>query len=177
MNKKEYQEYRNNEDKTLINFHPELNQSGCYDNEGDLLPKSEREQYDPIPRGFVKSELFSKLTSKDLFIYFFLSSKSNPQRNTWITNKFIIRETGVPDVTIKRALAKLEFYHLISRRRYFTKPNTDKTTRIITLLRWDTAYKRLVIEGKIKAISSKEIVFVTPYLPKKFKKSKKKYQG
>jgi hypothetical protein len=45
--------------------------------------------------------------------------------------------------------------------------------RIITLQRWDSAYKLLIREGKIKAISDKEIVFITPYLPKKFKK---KYQ-
>ncbi len=43
--------------------------------------------------------------------------------------------------------------------------------RIITLLRWNTAYKLLIKEGKIKAISDKEIIFITPYLPKKFKKS------
>jgi hypothetical protein len=43
--------------------------------------------------------------------------------------------------------------------------------RVITLLRWDNAYKLLIKEGKIKATSSKEILFITPYLPDKFKKS------
>ena len=45
------------------------------------------------------------------------------------------------------------------------------TRRIITLLRWDFAYKLLVKEGKIKAISGKDKnPIITPYLPKKFKK-------
>lgn len=169
MDREGYQEYINKEDKTLVNFYPELNQSGIYDSEGNKLPKSKREQYDPIPRGFINSELFFKLTSKDKDIYFFLSSKCNPQRNTRITNDYITRETKIPDITIKRALRRLKFYHFISSRRYFIRPNVSK--RIIVLLRWDTAYKRLIKEGKIKAISDKEIYFITPYLPNKFRKS------
>lgn len=167
MDKKEYQEYRNNEDKTLVNFHPELNQSGIYDNEGNKLPKLKREQYDPIPRGFINSRVFFKLTARDKDIYFFLSSKCNPNRNTQITNDYITRETGIPDITIKKSLKRLRFYHFISSRKYFTKANISRSKRIITLIRWDTAYKRLIKEGKIKAISDKEIVFITPYLPGK----------
>lgn len=169
MNKKEYQEYRDNEDKTLINFYPELNQSGIYDNEGNKLTKPKREQYDPMPRGFINSGLFFKLTSKDKDIYFFLSSKCNPWRNTRITNDYIARETKIPDITIRRTLRRLKFYHFISSRKYFIRPNVSK--RIIVLLRWDTAYERLIKEGKIKAISDKEIDFITPYLPNVFRKS------
>jgi len=73
MNQKKYQEHRNNEDKTLVNYNPELNQSGAYDSEGNKLPQ---------------------------LIYFFLSSKCNPQRNTRVTNEKITIETGIPDVTI-----------------------------------------------------------------------------
>jgi len=163
MDKKEYQEYRNNEDKTLINLHPELNQSGIYDNEGNKLPKPKREQYDPIPRGFINSGLFFKLTARDKDIYFFLSSKCNPHRNTWVTNNYITRETGIPDITIKRTLNRLKFYHFISSRRYFTKSNISRSRRVITLLRWDTAYKKLVKEGKIKANSGEDIIFIKPY--------------
>jgi len=166
MDKKTYQEHRNNEDKTLVNLYPELNQSGIYDNEGNKLPKPKREQYDPIPRGFINSGLFFNLTVKAKDIYFFLSSKCNLYRNTRITNNYITRETGIPDITIKRALKRLKFYHFISSRKYFIRPNTSR--RIIVLQRWDTAYKKLVKEGKIKAISGKEIVFPTPYLPDKF---------
>lgn len=169
MNKKEYQEYKNNEDKTLVNLYPELNQSGIYDNEGNKLPKPKREQYDPIPRGFINSKLWFKLTARDKDIYFFLSSKCNPQRNTWATNDYIERETGIPNITIKRALRRLKFYHFISSRRYFTMPNSDKTIRIIVLQRWDTAYKKLVREGKIKANSGRDKDPITiPYLPKDF---------
>jgi hypothetical protein len=174
MNKKEYQERRNNEDKTLINFHPELNQSGIYDNEGNKLPKPKREQYDPIPRGFIDSGLLLKLTARDIYIYFFLSSKCNKWRNTWVTNDYITRETGIPDITIKRALKKLKFYNFISSRKYFTKSNISRSRRVITLLRWDTAYKKLVIEGKIKANSGEDKnPIITPYLPGKVRK---KYQ-
>jgi hypothetical protein len=161
VDKKEYQEYRNKEDKTLVNFHPELNQSGIYDSEGNKLPKSKIEQYDPIPRGFINSELFFKLTARDKDIYFFLSSKCNKWRNTRVTNDYITRETGIPDITIKESLKKLKFYHFISSRKYFIKPNVSK--RIVILLRWDTAYKRLVKEGKIKANSGEDIVFIKPY--------------
>lgn len=171
MSKKEYWEKINNEYRELIKKHPELNQSGCYDNEGNLLPKEKREQYDPIPRGFINSGLFFKLTARDKDIYFFLSSECYPSRNTWVTNKKITRLTGIPDITIKRSLRRLEFYHFIFRRKYYTKLKLNKASRIIILLRWDTAYKRLVREGKIKAISDKEIIFITPYLPKKFKKA------
>ena len=161
MDKKEYQEYRNKDDKTLVNFYPELNQSGIYDSEGNKLPKSKIEQYDPIPRGFINSELFFKLTARDKDIYFFLSSKCNKWRNTRVTNDYITRETGIPDITIKESLKKLKFYHFISSRKYFIKPNVSK--RIVILLRWDTTYKRLVKEGKIKANSGEDIVFIKPY--------------
>ena len=107
MNQKKHQEYRNNEDKTLVNFNPELNQSGIYDNEGNKLPKDKWEQYDPIPRGFINSRVFFKLTARDKDIYFFLSSKCNPQRNTRITNEKITMETGIPNVTIKGVLRRL----------------------------------------------------------------------
>ena len=168
MNKEEYQEYINKEDKILASLHPELNQSGIYDNEGNKLPKLKREQYDPIPRGFITSGLIEKLTSRDLYIYFFLSSKCNPQRNTRIMNKCITRETGIPDITIKRSLSRLQFYHFIHRRKYFIKPKVSM--RITTLQRWDSAYKLLVEEGKIKAESSKDTnPIITSYLPKNFK--------
>lgn len=171
MNKKEYQEYRNNEDKTLVNLNPELNQSSCYDNEGNLLPKEKRESFSYMPNGFINSGLSRMLTKKDKDIYEFLASKCNWWRNTRKTNPDITRETGIPEVTIKRALERLEFYHFIYRRKYFIRPMQSR--RVITLSRWDSAYKLLVKEGKIKAISDKEIVFITPYLPGKFKK---KYQ-
>lgn len=169
MNKKEYQEYRNDEDKTLVNLYPELNQSSLYDNEGTLLPKDEREQFDYIPRGFINSGLFFMLTNRDIDIYFFLSSKCNWWRNTRRTNKYITRETGIPNITIERSLRRLEFYHFIHRRVYSMGPKSKR--RVITLSRWDSAYKLLIKEGKIKTISNKEIVFITPYLPDKFKKS------
>jgi len=171
MNKKEFKEKMDLEDKTLINFNPELNQSSLYDNEGNLLPKEKREQFDYIPRGFINSGLISKLTHKDFEIYFFLASKCNRWRNTRRTNPDITREIGIPEVTIKLSLRRLEFYHFIHRRRYSRGPKSKR--RIITLLRWDTAYKLLVKEEKIKAISDKKIVFITPYLPKKFKKKDK----
>jgi len=167
MSKKEYQKLMNDEDKTLVNLYPELNQSLAYDNEGNRLKKEDMENFDYIPRGFINSGLIFKLTANDINIYFFVSSKCNPYRNTRITNYYITRETGIPDITIKRALNRLEFYHFIDRRKFYSKSNMNKTRRIITLLRWDTAYKRLIKEGKIKAISDKEIVFITPYLPGK----------
>ena len=161
MDKKTYQERRNNENKTLVNFNPELNQSLYYDNEGDKLPKPKIEQYDPIPRGFVDSGIIFRLTASDFKLYLFLSSKCNPYRNTRVTNDFIIRETGFKKITIDRALRRLEFYHLISRRKYFIRPKRSR--RIITLLRWDTAYSKLVREEKIKANSSEDIIFIKPY--------------
>ena len=161
MSKKEYWENKNNEDKTLVNFHPELNQSLAYDNEGNRLKKEDMENFDYIPRGFIDSGLILKLTKKDLYIYFFLSSKCNWWRNTRKTNPDITRETGIPDITIKRALKRLEFYHFIHRRVYSMRPKSKR--RIITLQRWDSAYKKLVIEGKIKAKSSEDIVFIKPY--------------
>ena len=169
MDKEEYRELRDNEDKTLVNFNPELNQSGYYDNEGNILPKNKREQYDPLPRGFIDSGLWYKLTARDKDIYFFLSSKCNNWRNTKKTNHYITRETGIPDITVKRSLRRLEFYHFICKRPYSMGPKSKR--RVITLLRWDNAYKLLIKEGKIKATSSKEILFITPYLPDKFKKS------
>jgi len=172
MEKKEYQELRNNEDRELIKKYPELNQSGIYDNEGNKLPKEKREQYDPIPRGFINSypeKVFFKLTAKDIYIYFFLSSKCNPWRNTTVKSEKINEETGIPEITIERALRRLEFYHFIKRRTFYINPKRKK--RITYLLRWDTAYKGLIKEGKIKAISDKKIIFITPYLPNKFKKA------
>ena len=171
MEKKEFRERMDLEDKTLVNFNPELNQSSFYDNEGNLLPKEKRESFSYLPNGFINSGLWFKLTAKDKDIYFFLASKCNRWRNTKKMNLDITSETGIPEVTIKRALERLEFYRFIHRRPYSTGPKSKR--RIITLLRWDTAYKLLVKEEKIKAKSSKEIIFISPYLPKEFRK---KYQ-
>ena len=171
MNKKEFKEKMDLEEKRLINLNPELNQSSLYDNKGDLLPKERRESFSYMPNGFINSGLSRMLTKRDRDIYDFLASKCSWWRNTRKTNPDITRETGIPEVTIKRALEKLEFYHFIHRRRYSMGPKSKR--RITTLSRWDSAYKLLVKEGKIKAISDKEIVFITSYLPKKFKK---KYQ-
>ena len=169
MNKKEYQEKMNLEDKTLVNLYPELNQSSCYDNEGNLLPKDKRESFSYLPNGFINSGLSRMLTKKDRDIYDFLASKCNWWRNTRKTNSDITEETRIPNITIKRSLRRLEFYHFIHRRPYSMSPKSKR--RIITLLRWDTAYHLLVREGKIKAISSKDTdPIITPYLPKKSKK-------
>ncbi len=165
MKKKEYQEYRNNEDKKLIDLYPELNQSSLYDNEGNLLPKEKRESFSYLPNGFINSGLSRMLTKKDKDIYEFLASKCSWWRNTRKTNPDITEETGIPDITIKRSLRRLEFYHFIDRRPYSMGPKSKR--RIITLLRWDTAYKLLVREGKIDVKSDQ----ITPYLPDKFKKS------
>jgi len=161
MNKKEFRERMDLEDKTLVNFNPELNQSGLYDNEGNKIDTDEREGFVSVPIGFVNSGIFFKLTSKDKDIYFFLASKCNRWRNTRVTNKHISESTGLKDTTIKRSLKRLEFYRFISRRRYSVGPKAKR--RIITLLRWETAYKKLIEEGKIKAISDKEIIFIKPY--------------
>ena len=170
MKKKEFKEKMDLEDKTLVNFHPELNQSSCYDNEGNLLPKEKRESFSYMPNGFINSGLSRMLTKKDRDIYDFLASKCSWWRNTRKTNKYITRETKIPNITIERSLRRLEFYHFINRRKYFIRPMVSR--RIITLSRWDTAYKLLVREGKIKAISSKDTnPIITPYLPGKFKKS------
>ncbi len=168
MKKKEFKEKMDLEDKTLVNFHPELNQSSCYDNEGNLLPEDKRESFSYLPNGFINSGLSRELTKRDRDIYEFLASKCNGYRNTRKTNPDITRETGIPNETIKKSLRRLEFYHFINRRRYSMGPKLKR--RIITLQRWDSAYKLLIREGKIKAISDKEIIFITPYLPDKFKK-------
>ncbi len=155
--------------KNMVNLHPELNQSSLYDNEGNLLPKDKRESFSYLPNGFINSGLSRMLTKKDRDIYDFLASKCNGYRNTRKTNPDITEETGIQNMTIKRSLRRLEFYHFIHRRRYSMGPKL--TRRITTLQRWDSAYKLLVEEEKIKAISSKDInPIISPYLPKKFKK-------
>ena len=170
MNKKKFKEKMDLRDKTLINLNPELNQSSLYDNEGNLLPKEKRESFSYMPNGFINSGLSRMLTKKDKDIYEFLASKCSWWRNTRKTDPDITEETGIPKITIDRSLRRLEFYHFIDRRPYSMGPKSKR--RIVTLLRWDTAYQLLVREGKIEAISSKDTnPIITPYLPKKFKKS------
>ena len=130
-----------NEDKTLINFNPELNQSGIFDNEGNRIKRAKQEQFDSIPRGFIDSGLIFYLEGKDIALYFFLSSKCNKWRNTRVTNDFIIKNTGLKNATINRSLKRLELLHFISRRKYYIRPKVNR--RIITLLRWDTACKKI----------------------------------
>ena len=159
----------NDEEKRLINLNPELNQSSLYDNEGDLLPKEKRESFSYMPNGFINSGLSRMLTKRDRDIYDFLASKCSWWRNTRKTNPDINRETGIPNKTIKRGLRRLEFYHFIHRRPYSMGPKSKR--RIITLQRWDSAYKLLVKEGKYKANSGEDKdPIISPYLPKKFKK-------
>lgn len=135
-----------NEDKTLINFNPELNQSGIFDNEGNRIDKTKLEQFDYIPRGFIDSGLIFYLEGKDIILYFFLSSKCNKWRNTRVTNEFIVKHTGFKNATINRSLRRLELFHFISRRNYYTGPKGKR--RIITLLRWNTAYKKITKTDK-----------------------------
>ena len=169
MNKKEFKEKMDLEEKRLINLHPELNQSALYDNSGNLLPKEKRESFSYLPNGFINSGLSRMLTKKDRDIYDFLASKCSWWRNTRKTNPDITRETKIPNITIKRSLRRLEFYHFIHRRRYSMGPKL--TRRIITLLRWDFAYKLLVKEGKYKANSGiDKDPIISPYLPNKSKK-------
>lgn len=162
MDKKEFRKLKDLEDKTLVNFNPELNQSLAYDNEGNKLAKGDMENFDYIPRGFIDSGLIFYLSGiNDLKLYLYLSSKCNKWRNTQVKTETIIKDTGLSEATIKRALRVLEFYNFIHRRRYYIGLN--KKRRIMTLLRWGTAYKKLIKEGKIKAISDKEIIFITEY--------------
>ena len=162
MDKKEYREMIDNEDKTLININPELNQSGVYDNEGNILKPEKKEQFSYMPMGFIKSGIIYCLPGNNVLkIYHYLSSKCNKWRNTQVKTDTIIKDTGISEKTLKKVLRILEYYHLISRRRYYIRPKRKR--RIITLLRWDTAYKMLVKEGKIKAISDKEVVHIDPY--------------
>lgn len=162
MDKKEFRELKDNEDKTLVNFYPEVNQSNIYDNEGNRLTKDKGEQFSYIPMGFIKAGIIYCLPGKKaLTIYHYLSSKCNKWRNTQVRTETITKDTGLSEKTIKEILKVLEFYHLISRRRYSVGPK--KTRRIITLLRWDTAYKKLIKEGKIKATSDKDVVHIDPY--------------
>jgi hypothetical protein len=162
MGKKEFRELMDKEDKTLINFNPELNQSGIYDNEGNRLKKAKTEQFSSIPMGFISSGIILILPGKyALTLYHYLSSKCDKWRNTQVTNETIIKDTGLSERTIKDGLRVLEFYHLINRRRYYIRPNRKR--RIITLLRWDTAYKKLIEEGKIKAFSADDVYHINPY--------------
>ena len=52
-------------------------------------------------------------------------------------------------------------------------PKTKR--RVITLLRWDTAYKMLLEEGKIQANNENDVYLISPYLPdvKKTRRAKK----
>jgi len=162
MDKEEFREKMNLEDKTMVNLHPELNQSGYYDNEGNIIPGEDREGFAYMPVGFINSGLiFYLLGKKDIKLYLFIASKANRWRNTRMTNRYICESTGIKNATINRALRRLEFYHFISRRIFYIKPKVRR--RIITLLKWETAYKRLVKEGRIKAVSSNDIVLVEPY--------------
>jgi len=161
MNKKDIQELEDIE-KSLMDFNPELNQSGIYDNEGNKLKKDKIEQFSYIPMGFINSGISLKFPGKKvLAIYHYLSSKCSKWRNTHITNPTIIKDTGLSESTVKEVLRVLEFYHLISRRRYYIRPKRKR--RIITLLRWDTAYKMLIKEGKIQANNLNEVYLVMPY--------------
>ena len=149
-----------NEDKTLINFNPELNQSGIFDNEGNRIKRAKQEQFDSIPRGFIDSGLIFYLEGKDIALYFFLSSKCNKWRNTRVTNDFIIKNTGLKNATINRSLKRLELLHFISRRKYYIRPKVNR--RIITLLRWDTAQKKIEEKAKIKAKTDNDILHNKP---------------
>jgi len=101
--------------------------------------------------------------AKDL--YLFLSTKCNKHRNTRITDTEIMRMTGMKKITIRRSLSRLKYYHLIDSRTYYVRPKIKR--RIITLLRWETAYQLLCHENKIVAFNSKDVSMVVDYTPKK----------
>jgi hypothetical protein len=54
---------------------------------------------------------------------------------------------------------------LIKSRSFYVRPKRKR--RVITLLRWDTAYPELCRENKIKAINKNDVVFVADYDPLK----------
>lgn len=164
LSKKDQLELRKIEDKLLNENNPELNQS-IYDTEGNKTDKANWEQFSYIPMGFINSGIIYCFPGKNvLAIYLYLSTKCNKWRNTRVETETIIKDTGLSMGTIKDVLRVLEFYHLISRRKYYIGKN--KKRRIITLLKWSTAYKKLIEEGKIKAHSADDIYFIMPYQKK-----------
>ena len=173
MDKKEFQDKMNLEDQTMVNLYPELNQSGCYDNEGNLLPKGDWEPYYPTSQGFVKQNLISVLTRSDFRIYYYLQSVCCKFRNTQVKTKTIIEDLKLSEHTIKNSLRKLEYYHFIGRRNFFVGKNRKR--RLIWLSRWNTAYKKLLEEGKIQANNENDVYLISPYLPdiKKARRAKK----
>ncbi|MBA7539958.1 hypothetical protein ES705_32247 [subsurface metagenome] len=163
MDKKEFKEKMNLEAQTMVNLYPELNQSGYLDNKGNVLPKGDWEPYYPTSQGFVKQDLISVLTRSDFRIYYYLQSVCDKWRDTQVKTEVIIEDLKLSEDTIKNSLRKLEFYHFISRRTFFVGTNYKR--RIIVLLRWDTAYKLLLKEGKIQANNENDVYLITPYLP------------
>jgi len=162
INKREWQEKINQENEELVVFNPELAQ-GFYDSEGNKLPKEKMEQFIYKPIGFVKSGINDKLKESDLKIYEYLASRCNRHRNTRATNLEIQRKTGYSNTTVKESLRRLNWYCLIKSRPYYVRPKRKR--RVITLLRWDTAYPELCRENKIKAINKNDVVFVADYNP------------
>ena len=163
MSEIEFQDKMDLQDQTMVNLYPEVNQSGYLDNEGNPLPKGDWEPYYPTSQGFVKADLTSVLTGSDFRIYYYLQSVCCKFRNTQVKTETIIEDLKLSKHAIKDSLKKLEYYHFINRRLYSMGPKTKR--RIITLLRWDTAYKMLLEEGKIQANNENDVYLISPYLP------------
>jgi len=170
MSEIEFQDKMDLQDQTMVNLYPEVNQSGYLDNEGNPLPKGDWEPYYPTSQGFVKQDLVSVLTRSDFRIYYYLQSVCCKFRNTQVKTETIIEDLKLSKHTIKDSLKKLEYYHFINRRLYSMGPKTKR--RIITLLRWDTAYKKLLEEGKIQANNENDVYLISPYFPDVKKKER-----
>jgi len=168
MNKKEYWERINKEDKELAIKYPEINGGNeIFNKNGEVILTLKPEQTLRYPMGFIHSGIIRELSSNAVKVFNIIISISNRKyRNTTALNEMIGRLSGISLKTLKYIFKELKFYHLIHIH-YLPGGSRKNRKRKITLSRWDTALSLLIKEKKVVVGLDNKVTFLIPNPHKK----------
>lgn len=158
MNKKNYKDQEEKEAR----LYPEIAQGLEVLNEaGEWVIGRKKEPFTAYPRGFVFSGIVGSLNNSTAKILSVICSFTNRFRNTTITNKMIEKYSRTSEITVKKAIRELKFYHIISSH-YLPGGSLTKKRRCINIKRWDTTRALLIKEKKITIGLDNKVIFVIP---------------
>jgi hypothetical protein len=111
------------------------------------------EQHKRIKFGFFHANITSQLRSRAVKLYDIILYCTNKRQSTYARNPKLSKLSGISEDWIgkkkKSYLNELEYWHLIKRSSEPNRWDRRKKDRTIVCLRWDTAEKILLEEGKI----------------------------
>ena len=148
--------------------YPELNGSDeVFDKDTEIFISKPIEQHKRIKLGFYQANIISQLRANASHLYIIILYNTGRNQSTYITNEKLSKYSGLSVNIIGKKknslLNELEYWHLIERH-YIPNPwNREKKSRVIVVLRWDTARELLLKENKIIKVDNGYRASPNPY--------------